>query len=69
MRDNPAAMVARPIPPGLNLVIVGHGDVCEAMTGINPEPPSVPHVLRPGADGAFEVLGSIAPDAWPAPQN
>lgn len=50
---------------GTNKVLVGHDDPFDAATGIYPEPMGVTFVIRPGGDGSFEVLGSIAPDAWP----
>jgi broad specificity phosphatase PhoE len=52
------------VPEEGNTVLVGHDDPFEAATGIYPEPMGVVFVLRPGGDGSFEVLGSIAPDAW-----
>lgn len=49
---------------GTNIVLVGHDDPFEAATGIYPEPMGVTFVIRPDADGTFEILGSIAPDGW-----
>ncbi|MEM0965786.1 MAG: histidine phosphatase family protein [Verrucomicrobiota bacterium] len=48
---------------GTNTVIVAHDDPFEAATGIYPEPQGVTFVLKPLGDG-YQVLGSIAPDAW-----
>ena len=64
MRDRVMPLLIAPIADG-NRVIVGHDDPFEAVTGIYPEPQGVAFVLRTGADGKIEVLGSIAPDAWP----
>ena len=65
MRDRVLPLMLAPVTPGTNRVIVGHDDPFEAVTGIYPEPQGVAFVLR--ADGrAISVLGSIAPDAWPA---
>lgn len=50
---------------GSNTVLVGHDDPFEAATGVYPEPMGVTYVLKPDGDGAFKVLGSIAPDQWP----
>ena len=51
---------------GTNTVLVGHDDPFEAATGIYPEPMGAVYVIRPGTDGAVEIVGRIAPDAWPA---
>jgi phosphohistidine phosphatase SixA len=66
-----AAMRARVLPhlsrvpaPGTNTILVGHDDPFEAATGIYPEPMGVAYVLRPMGEGTFDILGSIAPDAW-----
>ncbi|MFM2391774.1 MAG: hypothetical protein RLZZ437_3329 [Pseudomonadota bacterium] len=66
MRARVLPVLATPIAPGSNLVIVGHDDPLEAVTGIYPEPQGVTFVLRQTPAGV-EVLGGIAPDAWPAP--
>jgi broad specificity phosphatase PhoE len=66
MRDRVLPLLTAPIAAGTNLVVVGHDDPFEAVTGIYPEPQGVAFVLRQTADGV-EVLGSIAPDQWPAP--
>lgn len=58
------ALLGRSPSPGYNLVYVGHDDPFEAATGIYPEPQGVIHVVKPGEGGSFNVLGSIAPDAW-----
>ena len=47
-----------------NTILVGHDDPFEAATGIYPEPMGVVFVIRPGEDGGFKVLGSIAPGDW-----
>ncbi|MGL4321563.1 MAG: hypothetical protein ACRCS3_11925 [Paracoccaceae bacterium] len=66
MRERVLPVLATPIAAGTNLVVVGHDDPFEAVTGIYPEPQGVTFVLRQ-TDTGVEVLGSIAPDAWPAP--
>ena len=66
MRQRVLPILMAPIPQGENRVVVGHDDPFEAVTGIYPEPQGVAFILRPTADGV-EVLGSIAPDQWPAP--
>lgn len=52
------------VPEEANTVLVGHDDPFEAATGIYPDPMGITFVLRPQGDGSFEILGSIAPDAW-----
>lgn len=66
MRDRVLPLMLTPVAEGTNRVTVGHDDPFEAVTGIYPEPQGVAFVLRQ-ADGKVEVLGSIAPDQWPAP--
>jgi phosphohistidine phosphatase SixA len=66
MRDGVLPHLTAPVTAG-NRVIVGHDDPFEAATGIYPEPQGVAFVVAPAGDGGFEVLGSIPPDAWPAP--
>jgi phosphohistidine phosphatase SixA len=66
MHDRVLPLMTAPIAEGTNLVIVGHDDPFEAVTGIYPEPQGVAFVLRQ-TSGGVEVLGSIAPDQWPAP--
>lgn len=56
--------LARVPPEGFNTVLVGHDDPFEAAAGIYPEPMGVAYVLRPDGHGGFQVLGSLAPDAW-----
>lgn len=63
MRDRVTPHLAQAPQEG-NTVLVGHDDPFDAATGIYPEPMGVVFVLRPQGDGAFEVLGSIAPDTW-----
>ena len=65
MRDRVRPHLAKTPPAGTNAVIVGHDDPFEAATGIYPEPQGVTFVIRPDGNGDFEILGSIAPDAWP----
>ena len=69
MRDRMAPHLGRTPDEGTNIVLVGHDDPFDAATGIYPEPMGVTFVMRPDADGAFEILGSIAPDAWSGIEN
>lgn len=66
MRQRVLPILMAPVSQGENRVVVGHDDPFEAVTGIYPEPQGVAFILRPTAEGV-EVLGSIAPDKWPAP--
>lgn len=66
MRDRVLPLLTAPTADGANLVIVGHDDPFEAVTGIYPEPQGVAFVLRQTGEGV-EILGSIAPDQWPKP--
>ena len=66
MRDRIVPHLSRyPASAAMNTVLVGHDDPFDAATGIYPEPMGVTFVIRPGAGEDFEILGSIAPDAWP----
>ena len=65
MRERLLPHLSRVPSAGLNTVLVGHDDPFEAATGIYPEPMGITFVLRPRGDGEFDILGSIAPDAWP----
>jgi len=66
MRNRVVPHLAQPpADDDVNTVLVGHDDPFEAATGIYPEPMGVTYVIRPQGDGSFEILGSIAPDAWP----
>ena len=65
MRDNVVPLLSATPAEGTNTVLVGHDDPFDAATGIYPEPMGVVFVVQPKDDGQFEVLGSIAPDAWP----
>jgi phosphohistidine phosphatase SixA len=64
MRDRVLPLILAPLSGVQNRVIVGHDDPFEAVTGIYPEPQGVAYVLRVNGD-EVEVLGAIAPDAWP----
>lgn len=66
MRKRVVPLLSAPPAPGTNTVIVGHDDPFEAATGIYPEPMGVAFALRPDGRGGFEILGSVAPDAWPS---
>lgn len=63
MRDQMTPHLSR-VPAEANTVLVGHDDPFEAATGIYPEPMGIVFVLRPKGEDGFEILGSIAPDAW-----
>ena len=63
MRTNVTPHLGKVLEEG-NTTLVGHDDPFEAATGIYPEPMGVVFVIRPGGDGSFEVLGSIAPEDW-----
>jgi phosphohistidine phosphatase SixA len=67
MRDRVLPLLAAEVPAGTNRVIVGHDDPFEAATGLYPEPQGIVVVLQPDGAGGAKILGSLAPDAWPAP--
>lgn len=69
MRDRMVPHLSLVPGGGANTILVGHDDPFEAATGIYPEPMGIAFILRPEGDGGFEVLGSIAPDAWPQSAN
>jgi broad specificity phosphatase PhoE len=45
-----------------NLVLVGHDDPFEAVTGIYPEPMGILFIIEPKEKQTFNILGSIHPD-------
>lgn len=47
-----------------NTVIVGHSDVFEAVTGINPDPPGMAYILKPGDDNSFDLVANVLPEEW-----
>jgi phosphohistidine phosphatase SixA len=65
MRERVTPHLSKAPDSGMNTVLVGHDDPFEAATGIYPEPMGVTYVVLPKGDGEFEVVGSIAPTAWP----
>lgn len=69
MRDRVVPHLAAAPEAGVNTILVGHDDPFDAATGIYPEPMGVTFVIRPGGGGSFEILASIAPDAWPTAIN
>lgn len=64
MQRRVTPLLARPMAPGKNRVIVAHDDPFEAATGIYPEPMGSAYVVKPDNAGGFEVIGCIAPDGW-----
>lgn len=66
MRDRVVPHLTKMPAAGVNTVLVGHDDPFEAATGIYPDPMGVTFVIRPLGGGTFKILGSIAPDEWPA---
>ncbi|MEJ6709791.1 MAG: hypothetical protein QNK92_13525 [Amylibacter sp.] len=66
MRENTLPLLMKQPEPHTNTIIVGHDDPFEAATGIYSEPQGVTYILKPLASGEFEILGHIAPDAWPS---
>ena len=45
-----------------NLVLVGHDDPFEAVTGIYPEPMGILFIIEPKEKQTFNILGSIHPE-------
>lgn len=66
MRDRVSPLLSAEPSAGTNTIIVGHDDPFEAATGVYPEPMGVAYVIKPGGNTDFSILGSIAPDDWPA---
>ena len=69
LRDRMVPHLSNPPEQGVNTVLVGHDDPFDAATGIYPEPMGVTFVVRPSDRDSFEILGNIAPDAWPESAN
>ena len=64
MRERVLPLVTETPEPGQNLVIVGHDDPFEAVTGIYPEPQGVAYVLEPDGEGGVETVARVGPDDW-----
>ena len=54
-------LLSQPVDQANNLVLVGHDDPFEAVTGIYPEPMGVLFVIEPKGSKDFNILGSIHP--------
>jgi phosphohistidine phosphatase SixA len=63
MRERVMPLVTAVPPKGTNVIIVGHDDPFEAVSGIYPEPQGVAYVLAP--DGkAFKILARLTAEQW-----
>ena len=54
-------LLSQSVDRGNNLVLVGHDDPFEAVTGIYPEPMGVLFIIKPKGSQDFNILGSIHP--------
>ena len=54
-------LLSQSVDKGNNLVLVGHDDPFEAVTGIYPEPMGVLFIIEPKGSQGFNLLGSIHP--------
>jgi hypothetical protein len=54
-------LLSQSVDQGNNLVLVGHDDPFEAVTGIYPEPMGVLFIIKPKGSQDFNILGSIHP--------
>ena len=54
-------LLSQSVDQGNNLVLVGHDDPFEAVTGIYPEPMGVLFIIKPKGSKDFNILGSIHP--------
>jgi hypothetical protein len=54
-------LLSQSVDQGNNLVLVGHDDPFEAVTGIYPEPMGVLFIIEPKGSQDFNILGSIHP--------
>jgi hypothetical protein len=45
-----------------NLILIGHDDPFEAVTGIYPEPMGILFIIEPKEKQSFKILGSIHPE-------
>ena len=54
-------LLSESVDQGNNLVLVGHDDPFEAVTGIYPEPMGVLFIIEPKGGQEFKILGSIHP--------
>lgn len=66
MSKNMTPHLAAIPPEGTNTILVGHDDPFNAATWIYPAPMGSVWIIKPHADGKFQVLGTIAPDKWPS---
>ncbi|NJK67028.1 MAG: histidine phosphatase family protein [Microcoleus sp. CSU_2_2] len=64
MRSGIMPMLTALPAAGTNTVIVGHDDVFDAATGIYPEPQGMAYILKPTADGKFDIVANMLPDEW-----
>ena len=54
-------LLSQSVDQGNNLVLVGHDDPFEAVTGIYPEPMGVLFIIEPKESREYNILGSIHP--------
>ena len=57
-------LLTRPPLPGTNIVIIGHDDPFEAVTGIYPEPQGIAYILQPDGGKSFKIIDSVLPSEW-----
>jgi phosphohistidine phosphatase SixA len=55
-------LLSQSIDQKQNLVLVGHDDPFEAITGIYPEPMGILFIIEPKEKQTFNILGSIHPE-------
>jgi phosphohistidine phosphatase SixA len=60
-RERLLPLLSQSVDQGNNLVLVGHDDPFEAVTGIYPEPMGVLFIIEPKGNQGFNILGSIHP--------
>jgi phosphohistidine phosphatase SixA len=54
-------LLSQSVDQGNNLILVGHDDPFEAVTGIYPEPMGVLFIIEPKGSQDFNIMGSIHP--------
>jgi broad specificity phosphatase PhoE len=60
------ALLAAPVAPGSNIVLVSHREIIKAALGIDPALGEA-FIVRPAGAGRFVVLARVPIDGWKAP--
>ena len=64
MKKKVTPLLKRPPLTGTNTVIIGHDDIFELATGINPKPQGVAYVLKHDGKNGFNIIANVLPSEW-----